>query len=318
MHLVSRPPLCSQLPWHMFHNSYFCQCDRASHSREFSSRDWARPPTWAGLEQGSGPWTAGRLFRQSPGTGAGAMLEDDPHLSQTFVQATSRPHFISASEYIQWSLSGAEQSKDVRFVLFAMGGLKPEGSSTSPCVNKVRQSPCLAGLTSAWQALAQPCEEPFQIHQSYFFLYWRYSHTCLCLYCFSEAYQHSVANIAFHHNVLSDEKGAVDWLGLSWTGGRRFLADASGGGILWSNGLVPCLSWNRVDAHHNSLGSFVSASLWQKTSTHISQIIALFNKTWPLSCSSFFNCSYWGQTRLRVGWAGFSAVFAQTCGMKCC
>lgn len=47
------------------------------------------------------------------------------------------------------------------------------------------------------------------------------------------------------------------------------------------------------------------------------RIIAQFNETWPLSCSSFFNCSYWGQACLRVGWAGFNAAFAQTCGMKC-
>lgn len=142
----------------------------------------------------------------SSGTGAGAMLEDDLHLSQTSMQAASRPRFIPTPGYIQWSLSGAEQSKDVRFVLFATGDLKPEGFPASQRVNKVHQSPCLAGLTSALQALAQPCEGPFQIHQCYFFHYWRYSHTFICLYCFSEAYQHSVANITFHPNITFHHK----------------------------------------------------------------------------------------------------------------
>lgn len=84
----------------------------------------------------------------SSGTGAGAMLEDVQHLSQTFVQAALRPFFTPTSQYIQWSLFGAEQSKDVRFSFFTTGGLKPEGFPTSQCVNKVHQSLCPAGLTS--------------------------------------------------------------------------------------------------------------------------------------------------------------------------
>lgn len=39
--------------------------------------------------------------------------------------------------------------------------------------------------------------------------------------------------VAFHHkSVFSDEKGALDWLGLPQAGGRRLLAAVSGGGIL--------------------------------------------------------------------------------------
>lgn len=186
----------------------FCLCERASHWGSFLARDWAWPPTWAGLKQGSGPWTAGSLFRQQlrhwGRSYVGGWSASFPNIHASHLKASLHPNTRVHPMEPLWS--GAEQSKDVRFVLFATGSLKPESFPTSQCANKVHQSPCPAGLTSALQALAQPCEGPFQIHQCYFFLYWRYSHTFICLYCFSEAYQHSVANITFHPNITFHHK----------------------------------------------------------------------------------------------------------------
>lgn len=76
-----------------------------------------------------------------------------------------------ASSQDQSTAGGAslEQSKDVRFVLFATGVLKPEGFSTPPCVNK--RSKALVPLASLLPSTA--LWRTFQIHQCYFFLYWR-------------------------------------------------------------------------------------------------------------------------------------------------
>lgn len=108
------------------------------------------------------------------------------------MQATSRPRFISTSEYIQWSLcSRAEQRCQICFVCHRW--FKARGFFYFPMCKQSVPKPLSRWPLFCLASRAQLCEEPVQIHQCSFFLCWRYSHTCICLYCFSEAYQHSVA-----------------------------------------------------------------------------------------------------------------------------
>lgn len=129
------------------------------------------------------------------------MLEENLHLPCTSLQVSSRPRDIPTLEGIQRSLSAPQQRRDVRFVLPGVWHrqFKARGFSYFPARKQNATLVLLPfGLVTAQQALAQPCEEPLQIHQCSSFLYWRCSHTCICLYCFSEAYQHSVVNTTFH------------------------------------------------------------------------------------------------------------------------
>lgn len=121
-----------------------------------------------------------------------------------------------------------------------------------------------------------------------FFPYWRYSHTCVCLYCFSEAYPHSVANTAFHHkNVLSMRKEP-------WPGWDYPRLEAGG---FWLMFLVAAFCdptvWSRVchgtESMHiiTHLVPLSQLPFGKKPALIYPSIIALFNETWPLSCSSF-------------------------------
>lgn len=63
-HLVSRPPLCSQSPWHVSQLLPLPTQKGESQWGRFSARDWAWPPTWDGMKHGGSPWTARSLPRQ--------------------------------------------------------------------------------------------------------------------------------------------------------------------------------------------------------------------------------------------------------------
>lgn len=106
------------------------------------------------------------------------MLEDDPHLSQTFVQAASRPHFISTSEYSQWNLSGAEQRCQICSVCHRW--LKAREFFYFPMCKQSAPKPLSCWPHFCLTSISTAMRRTFQIHQCYFFLYWRQGDTCIC------------------------------------------------------------------------------------------------------------------------------------------